>query len=354
MFVDVRNLYLCSHLQWMGVHMDTDYRFVVEPANDWDVYSKAWSSAMEHLYWYRENPIFDFNKDEEIDEMHSDFGAPGNLFLVARVQDQDKILGVLGFRYRDVMARLRRWEPAIIPQYRKSGVAEALLEYALEQMTSLGVKRISYLVKHPLSSPEYAAEYLSLYKKAGFEHNRPDSVDMVMALDDLGIPSEPLSGIHVETGENYTFEDLASITVKSFTSTPEEREIHGFDKTVTEYIQATALLQRMAEGFYGYSPDEFRKIAVVDGVPAGFLGAFVLESKYKPLTGVLGPLAVLPEYRRRGIALHLVKEVLHTLKEYGCIFAVVGTPTANTTAIRMYERAGFKLTCRVISLDKEL
>ncbi|MBY8997232.1 MAG: GNAT family N-acetyltransferase [Candidatus Thorarchaeota archaeon] len=334
--------------------MEPDHQFVVEPANDLETYSGAWSTAMEHLYWYQESPVFDFNKNEEIDELRSDFGTPGNLFLVAHLQGKDEIVGVLGFRYRDVMARIRRWEPATIPQYRKTSVAKALLEHALEQLASMGVKRISYLMKHPFNSPECAVEYLNLYKAFDFEHNRPDSVDMVLALDELRIPSEALSGVQVETGENYTFEDLASITVKSFTSTPEEREIHGFDRTVTEHIQATALLQRMADGFYGYSSDEFRKIAVVDGAPAGFLGAFVSKSKYKPLTGVLGPMAVLPDYRRRGIALLLVNEVLRTLKEYGCEYAAVGTPAANTGAIAMYEKAGFKLSCRLFSLEREL
>ncbi len=334
--------------------MVTESEIVVDHANDWKTYSQAWSTAMKHLYWYHKSPIFDFNKNEELDEMRSDFGTPGNLFLVARVQDQDEIVGVLGLRYRDYMARFRRWEPAIIPQYRRSGVAEALLDQAFEHLASMGVKRVSYLVKHPFNSPECAADCLSLYKSSGFERNRPDSVDMVLALEDLRISSDSLNGVHVETGENYTFEDLASITVKSFTSTPEEREIHGFDKTVTEHIQATALLQRMAEGFYGYSPDEFRKIAVVDGAPAGFLGAFIMKSKYKPLTGILGPMAVLPAYRRQGIALNLVNEVLRTLYDYGCEYAAVGTPAANPGAIALYEKAGFNLSSRLIGLEREL
>ncbi|MHA1963221.1 MAG: GNAT family N-acetyltransferase [Candidatus Thorarchaeota archaeon] len=334
--------------------MDTDYRFMIEPADDWETYSEAWSSAMEHLYWYKEGPVFDFNKDEEIEEMHSAFETPGNLFLVARIPGEDEIVGVLGFRYRDVIARFRRWEPAIIPQYRKTVVAKALLEKALEQLTLMGVKTVSYLVKHPFSSPRSAIEHLTLFKSTGFEHKRPDSVDMVRGLDNLKLHSKSPCGILVETGENYTFEDLASITVKSFTSTPEEREIHGFDRTVTEHIQATALLQRMAEGYYGYSPDEFRKIAVVDGAPAGFLSAFVSESKYKPRTAVLGPMAVLPGYRRQGIALHLVYEVLRALKEYGCEYTAVGTPAANTGAIVLYEKAGFKLASRIISLERVL
>jgi GNAT superfamily N-acetyltransferase len=154
--------------------MDTDYRFAVEPADDWEQYSRAWTLAMEHLYWYQENPIFDFNKNEELDEMRADFGRPGYLSLVARVHGQDEIVGVLGFRYRDVMARLRRWEPAIVPEFRETSVAKVLLEHALYRMTSMGVKRISCIMKHPVRSPESATAHLSLYKAAGFEQGGTD------------------------------------------------------------------------------------------------------------------------------------------------------------------------------------
>lgn len=334
--------------------MNGEARIEVGFATDWETYSQAWTSSMEPLYWYKENPIFDFNKYEELDEMRADFDKPGNLFLEARLQDSNEIVGVLGLRYRDFMARIRRWEPAIVLEHRNAQTAEALLERAIEHLTSMGVKRIGYLLKHPVDSPELVEELMTHYRTAGFKHVRPDSVDMVMSLDDLKPSVNTPIDVIIETGESYTFEDLASITVKSFTSTPEEREIHGFDKTVTEYIQSTALLQRMAEGFYGHSPDEFRKIAVAEGVPAGFLGAFVIESDYKPLTGVLGPMAVLPDFRRRGIAQYLVNEILCTLKEYGCEYAAVGTPAANVGAIRLYEKSGFKLACRLVNLEKKL
>lgn len=334
--------------------MVSDPQIVVEPACDWEAYSQAWSMAMEHLYWYQESPVFDFNKSEEIDEMQTDFGKPGHLFLAAHVRSGNEIIGVLGLRYRDVMARVRRWEPAISPEYQEHGVESILLEHALEYLVSMGVKRVGCLVKHPEGSPETADGILNLYRDAGFVRNRPDSVDMVLDIRTLGIEGYGPEGVLVETGESYTFEDLASITVKSFTSTPKEREIHGFDKTVTEHIQATLLLQRMAEGFYGHSPDDLRKIAVVDGVPVGFLAAFIVESKYKPMTGVLGPMAVLPAFRRKGIALHLIEQQLAELKKLGCEFAVIGTPAANSDALALYRKAGFKIACRIISLEKEL
>ncbi len=334
--------------------MNGEGRIEVDFATDWEHYSRVWKTSMQHLYWYKESPVFDFNKDEEIDEMRSDFGKPGNLFLVARLSDSNETVGALGLRYSDVMARIRRWEPAVVPEFRNTQAAEVLLERSQEHLTSIGVKRIEYLIKHPVDSPEIIEELMTRYHNLGFEHTRPDSFDLVMSLDNLNPSSDVPPGVLLETGESYTFEDLASITVKSFTSTPEEQKIHGFDKTVTEHIQATALLQRMAEGFYGHSPDEFRKLAVIDGVSAGFLGAFVPESKHKPLTGIIGPVAVLPDFRRRGIALYLVNETLDTLKRYGCKYAAVGTPAVNIGAIRLYEKAGFKLACRIINLEKSL
>jgi ribosomal protein S18 acetylase RimI-like enzyme len=333
--------------------MNGDVQVDVVFATDWDEYAEAWMTSMQHLYWYQESPVFDFNKDEELDEMKSDFDKPGNLFLEARRSDNHEIAGVLGLRYRDVMARIRRWEPAVIPGFQNSHVVRLLLDWACEHLTKIGVKRIGYLLKHPIGSPELVKELMIHFQDSGFTHIRPDSVDLVMSLNSFHHPSAS-AGLVIETGENYTFEDLANITVKSFTSTPEEREIHGFDRTVTEHIQATALMERMAEGFYGHSPDEFRKVAVVEGVAAGFLGGFVSESKFKPLTGVLGPMAVLPEFRRRGIALQLINELLRTLKGHGCEYAAVGTPAANESAIRLYEKAGFKRACRIVNLEKEL
>ena len=334
--------------------MDEDHRYIIEPADDWTIYSHAWSNAMQHHYWYNESPVFDFNKHEELNEMRMDFDKPGNLFLIARLHDQDEVVGVLGLRFQAARARLRRWEPAVIPEFQGLNVAKDLLDQALKYLVSMGVKRISCLMKYPENLAESIAALHQLYKSLGFEQCRPDSIDMVMPLSDLVHYMEQPQGVKVETGEDYDFEDLASLVVNSFTSTPEEREIHGFDRTVTEHIQATALLQRMAEGFYGYSSSELRKVAVVDGIPVGFLSAFLSESKYKPLTGVIGPMAVLPGYRRQGIALLLIREVLGTLKDHSCEYAVTGTPAANKGAIALYEKAGFNLTCRIRSLEREL
>jgi len=334
--------------------MVKDNRIKIEPADDWESYSMIWNDAMKHHYWYHDSPVFDFNRYEETDEMRIDFEKPGNLFLTARFRDQHDIIGVLGLRQSTTIAKIRRWEPAVIPEFRESGAAEALLDYALRCLASMGLKNVSYLMKHPVDSPESIAFQNRLFTKVGFQRGRPDSVDMVRSLETLKQPPKLSQDMKIEKSENYELEDLASIIVESFTSTTEERAIHGFDRTVSEHIQATALLHRIEDGYYGHSSSDFRKVAVIEGLPAGFLSAFVLYSKYKPLIGVIGPMAVLPNYRRRGIASHLIQEVLLSLKEYGCEYAAVGTPAANIGAIDLYRKAGFGLACRIISLEKQL
>ena len=48
--------------------MNRDGRIEVDFATDWDQYSQAWKTSMQHLYWYKESPVFDYNKDGEVDD----------------------------------------------------------------------------------------------------------------------------------------------------------------------------------------------------------------------------------------------------------------------------------------------
>ncbi len=59
--------------------------------------------------------------------------------------------------------------------------------------------------------------------------------------------------------------------------------------------------------------------------------------------GHIVSLAVLPEYRRRGIGTRLMQAALKSLKEeYGAREAYLEVRVSNTPAIRLYEKLGFK------------
>ncbi len=324
---------------------------IVESA-DWSTYKSIWKKCMKNYYWYKEDPVFDWNKDEELEDMGSDFGQAGKVFLEAH-QD-DKVVGVFGFRYRGKEASMSRWEPTVLPTAGDKEIQDALLRHALNYLSGKGVERAKVIIKHPVENPEVTQHLLELYQQSGFERYQPDSVDLVTKLDDIPRSPSMQENISIDPQQGTIPENIGEYCVRAYASTPEDLEIHGFDSSVTEYGTAVAVFKSILGGSMGRSPDEFWKVALVDGEAAGFIGGFIPESKIKPVTGILGPFGVFPEYRRLGIGVFLVSELFKSMKSHGCEYAAVGTPSANRNAIRMYEKAGFKMNCHLVYLEKVL
>ena len=321
-------------------------------SEDWSTYKTAWIECMKDYYWYKNNPVFDWNKDEELYDMESDFGKPGQVFLEAH--HADKIVGVFSFRYRGKQASMMRWEPAVLKPLEDSEIRNALLDYALDYLSSKGVARARVLIKYPLENPNVAKHLLDLFNQSGFDRYQPDSVDLVTRLDEIPGPPTMNDSISIHSETGITPEAIGEYCVRAYGTTPEDFEIHGFDQSVTDYDTAVAAFGSIMRGRLGQSPEEFWKVVLVDGEPAGFIGGMILERKFKPVTGVLGPLGVFPEYRRLGLGVYLVSELFKSMIRHGCEYTAVGTPSANTNAIKMYEKAGYKMNCLLVHLKKEL
>jgi len=321
-------------------------------SEDWPTYRSVWMECMKDYYWYKDNPVFDWNKNEELEEMESDFGKPGNVFLEAH-QD-DKIVGVFYFRYRDKNSNLSRWEPAVLNSSNATEIRTALLSHALNYLSQKGVERTRVTIKHPAENPDVAKHLLALYQESGFDRYQPDSVDLVTHLDDVPSPLTMQDNVSIDPHQCTIPENIGKWCIRAYGSTPEDLEIHGFDKSVTDYDTAVAVFKSIKGGRLGPSPDEFWKVALVNDEPAGFVGGFIKESKHKPLTGILGPLGVFPEYRRLGIGVYLVSELFKSMKAHGCEYSAVGTPSVNLNAIGMYQKAGYKLNCHLSFLEKIL
>ena len=321
-------------------------------SEDWLTYRSTWEECMKDYYWYKNDPVFDWNKHEELDEMESDFGKPGNVFLEAH-QD-NKIVGVFSFRHRGKQASLMRWEPTVLVSSGATQVRKALLSYAENLLSNKGAERITVTVKHPADNPDITKPLIELYKQSGFKPYQPVSVDLVTHLNDIPQPPSMSESVSIDPHLGNVPENIGKWCVKAYGSTPEDLEIHGFDNSVTDYDTAVAAMGSIMRGRLGESPNEFWKVALVDGEVAGFIGGFIKESKYKPVTGILGPLGVFPEFRRQGIGVFLISELFKSMKSYGCEYSAVGTPFANTNAIRMYEKAGYKMNCHLTFLEKAL
>ena len=86
--------------------------------------------------------------------------------------------------------------------------------------------------------------------------------------------------------------------------------------------------------------------------PCGFAGSFILD----PLDerGIIGPVGVLPDFRRQGIGGALMWSVMNILKRYGCRYAYLGTNVDNNRAVSLYKKLGFEEIFHIIQFEKFL
>ena len=317
----------------------------IEECTDVDQYTETWKEAMKDLYWYVEDPVFDFNRDEEISDMGSSIGQEDSVFLIAVDKKSGKPVGVLDFRLRNGLAFLRRWEPGVPARLRTTDVAKELMKEGRKAAKRHGAKRMRVLLKHPYDTPEAAQWHLGAYRDSGFKPVGLPNVDLTMRLTNTIRPVEPKVRFEVLTGERFTPQDMADYIIRAYASRPEDAALFEDDTSVTDPQQALRFAENVVAGRLGDAPNEFRRVLLVEGEPVAIVGAFAVDSPYKPLTGVLGPVGVFPEHRRQGFGRFLVEQTLEALRMYGCEYAAVGTGETNIRALALYEKIGFRLAC---------
>lgn len=288
----------------------------------------------------------DWNRDEEIGEIKRDFDREGNHFLVAHRRNRDAA-GVLGFRLQGEVGVIRGWEPGVPPQENDLAIGTSLLDECFRILMDQGVERVGCTLRFPIASPAVAEWHITLFNQCGLKQWGPMGVQLILNLNDSQAYETHPEGVQVVNRSEYSVEEMVDLIHRAFTSKQEDRDTHAFDAGVTEPDAIRQLHERIMDGYYGLSPVEAWKVAVVDGEPVGFVGSFIPENPYRPQHGVLGPVGVLPEYRRQGVSTLLISEVHSVLQEHGCIYSYVGTPETNHGALEMYQRIGFKPVFKV-------
>ena len=318
----------------------SEIEILVEASESFEDYEEAWLACMSHVHWIEDRGPFDYHSDEELEEIQEEFDKPGNTFLVARLDDDDEIVGVLGVTSDDKTGWIKRWEPGVPPFERGSGVADALMRFGLSFLKDRGVERVGCRLRHPLDRPDLIAWHAQLYDSFGFKKSEPMSVTLLLDLS-LSIPQPTPEDIVVKTLDDFTLEELSELIVTAFASTPEDRAIHGFDSAVTDYDKSLQIQQAIKNGKFGHSPADFWRIAVVDGEPAGLLIGMIPEFKHRPPFGIIGELGVSPNFRRIGVASLLVNQINQLFLEHGCQYSWVGTPETNRGGLELYQSLGF-------------
>lgn len=326
----------------------------IEFSGDLDEYLHIWKKGIEDLYWTREKRIIDFDLGEEQSEIAVDFEKDGRSFLIAHDSDLRRPCGVIGIKYGEGNAVIRRWEPAVVPEYRKTGVSELLLDKALDYLRKANVTHVEHRMKHPIENPHLVQLLISLYQSRGFQKRGPDNVGLLIHLKSAPLDNKLDPQFPLQPGHKYTDEEWADFVLKAFTSTPQDRELHGLDPSVSERDVILSMKRRLKTGSPRPSPPELWNVATIDENPVGFVGGFILERKNRPAVGVLGPIGAFPEFRRMGIARQLVVNQLATFKELGCEYSYVGTGQDNSNAIALYTSVGYDLIDRQILLHLDL
>ena len=82
---------------------------------------------------------------------------------------------------------------------------------------------------------------------------------------------------------------------------------------------------------------------------AGWLAGIVLTSFVAEETGHITQLCVTPAARGRGLGYELLRQAVSTLRLHGAKRISLTVTNANTEAIRLYERCGFRETRRFLA-----
>ena len=141
------------------------------------------------------------------------------------------------------------------------------------------------------------------------------------------------------------------------------RALH-IDETNDSHIEHLAGISRREDTLYSWRN---ATIALYDGVPAGLMVAYD-GARYRQMRDVTFPLirmyvgddyssmddeacageyyldslAVLPEFRRRGIASALIRDMFRQRNEAGIPLATIAVDPENDTAYCLYTRNGFR------------
>lgn len=89
-------------------------------------------------------------------------------------------------------------------------------------------------------------------------------------------------------------------------------------------------------------------IASEGEVPIGYVGLSVVLDE-----GYMGNLAVVEDYRRKGVGRALMKELIDKSKEQNLAFITLEVRPSNTPAVKLYESLGFKEAGRRKNYYKE-
>lgn len=113
------------------------------------------------------------------------------------------------------------------------------------------------------------------------------------------------------------------------------------EELVLHLFQAAGMEARGANGAFFQDEDNILLVASVEGQPAGFLYAYVLEAPHLPQPKMfLYSIDVFPDFQGRGVGTALIEKLKGMALARGCSEIFVLTNASNSAANRLYQKTG--------------
>ncbi len=230
------------------------------------------------------------------------------------------------FYFVETMVGRGQSKIAVIPSFRKKGIAKALIRHTIEYYKKIGAEiAIAYayhdneLATHLFTKLGFKHESFHYYDK--YSKTEPHEVNTMVATFDL-----------LKTLPKITLNSKANIRIIFKDDLPVIREIR-----VTARPDDDTTMEQVID-WYKEGWGEVTLVAEFEGKVVGCM-------EYNS-DGVIGILGVLPQYRSKGIGTTLFYHILKTMKERGLPKAVADSEYLPWTehARKMYKRFNFDLS----------
>lgn len=220
---------------------------------------------------------------------------------------------------------------AVIPPYRRRGIAKVLIQKTVEHFERLGADIVVAITYSDNKSAEGLLRALGFIHRDFFYYKhysdtKPWRYDSVYAELDLSKPVKPVRfnlDVKIRCAKEEDAKDVAEIFRKSAPWTPFGPKASA--KQARSYLKSA----------------DYETILVAE-----YEGKVVGVMDFNSNSYRLGIPGILPEYRKKGIGYTLFYHLLESMHQKGFPKAIADTGLIQSDAIKMYSRFGFKIVRR--------
>ena len=253
------------------------------------------------------------------------------LFVIAKIEG--KIVGAMrvfvGF---PEMVLAANWHPRIHHDNSREEIAIEMIQYCKEYVKENGHKRFEMNLG-PIGQEHGVVykEYKSWYEKSDL-YKANEEVFMDVEIENLQLSSTQLSlpdEFHIESIDNYTNDDIESSVFESL--------LDGSDRSFTDL---TSSQQKAVFDQWFSRSRPFHRSAILVMKDDEIVGYNVVRKEED--IAHIGPIGIIPKFRRQGIARTVLHESFKQLQEDGIKIIYLETDKSNDAAIDLYTKFGFR------------